>query len=94
MNRTLLISVAAASVLLTSGAYANLESSIPYRDEYRDVPPVDTNTEYTASYEYADVLTVDPIIERVEVPMCRRSWVASSVASSETSLAVAVARMS
>ena len=71
MNHTLLISISAASLLLTGNAFANHESSIPYRDQYRDQPPFETSRtiEDTASYEYADVISVEPIIERVEVPV-------------------------
>jgi uncharacterized protein YcfJ len=71
MNHILLISISAASLLLTGNAFANHESSIPYRDQYRDQPPFETSRtiEDTASYEYADVISVEPIIERVEVPV-------------------------
>lgn len=71
MNRALLISTTVASMLLTGSAFANHETSIPYRDKYQDQPPFNTAVSDAdpASYEYADVLAVEPIIKRVEVPV-------------------------
>ncbi len=71
MNRTLLISMTAASMLLTGSAFANHEASIPYRDKYQDQPPFQTSTDVDDpfGYEYADVIAVEPVIERVEVPV-------------------------
>lgn len=70
MKRTLIISTALAGMMLTTSAYANHESSIPYRDKYRDQPPFESplSIDDPVSYEYAKVIAVEPIIKRVEVP--------------------------
>ncbi len=71
MNRALIITTALAVMLLTTSAYANHETSIPYRDKYKDQPPFESplSIDDPANYEYADVIAVEPIIERVEVPV-------------------------
>ncbi len=69
MNRALLFTTTAA-MLLTTSAFANHESSIPYRDKYQDKPPFESplRIDDPARYEYADVVAVEPIIKSVQVP--------------------------
>ena len=71
MNRALTISTALAGMLLATSVYANHESSIPYRNKYQDQPPFESplSVDEPANYEYADVIAVEPVIERVEVPV-------------------------
>ena len=57
--------------MMSASVYANHETQIPYRDKYQDEPPFESplSIDDPAEYEYADVIAVEPIIERVEVPV-------------------------